>query len=170
MNCLTAQNQYYLFFSLLFLFCSYHFIHVIANYFHFFFNNTLCQIGQTNLFYSFKTRMQLMRRSMKRLKTFKQPRLSDGASSEPNTIPLESIGGKHIISISSQSMHCPICLFPFINSIVFVSFVSYSFINFIINYFIFFACHHENHMRIVLFLVLYILCCVILYFWCLLLC
>lgn len=35
-----------------------------------------------------------MRRSMKRLKTFKQPRTSDGASTDPNVIPLEAIGGK----------------------------------------------------------------------------
>lgn len=39
--------------------------------------------------------MQLMRRSMKRLKTFKQMRPTEGASNDPNSIPLESIGGKH---------------------------------------------------------------------------
>lgn len=35
-----------------------------------------------------------MRRSMKRLKTFKRP--NEGTTSDPNAIPLESIGGKII--------------------------------------------------------------------------
>lgn len=34
-----------------------------------------------------------MRRSMKRLKTFKQ-RSTEGTSTDPNAIPLEAIGGK----------------------------------------------------------------------------
>lgn len=35
-----------------------------------------------------------MRRSMKRLKTFKQVRPTEGTSNDPNAIPLEAIGGK----------------------------------------------------------------------------
>lgn len=38
--------------------------------------------------------LQLMRRSMKRLKTFKQIRRSEGSSIDGNSIPLEDIGGK----------------------------------------------------------------------------
>lgn len=52
-----------------------------------------------DLFLFFNIRMQLMRRSMKRLKTFKQSRSSEGPTNEPNSIPLESIGGKHVTSI-----------------------------------------------------------------------
>lgn len=36
-----------------------------------------------------------MRRSMKKLKTFKQSRSTAETSTDPNAIPLEAIGGKN---------------------------------------------------------------------------
>lgn len=46
---------------------------------------------------------QLMRRSMKRLKTFKQMRRGDSIPNDPNAIPLEEINGER----------CSVHSFPF---------------------------------------------------------
>lgn len=106
-----------------------------------------------------------MRRSMKRLKTFKQVRPTEGTSNDPNAIPLEDIGGK--------SHHC-----VFFHSRIRPNF------NFICNYFnsccniffrlirklFYFHIPEKLHvsisemcvylfMYIVHILVLYILCC-----------
>lgn len=62
-----------------------------------------------------------MRRSMKRLKTFKHIRPTEGASTDPNAIPLESIGGKNIflvlrvffLVLFTCLFDLFICFFPF---------------------------------------------------------
>lgn len=68
-----------------------------------------------------------MRRSMKRLKTFKH-RPSEGAVNDPNVIPLEAIGGKIIVShfdfarkVSRFIFVCFDLFFPFIQRMVPIS-------------------------------------------------
>lgn len=66
---------------------------------------------------------------MKRLKTFKQPRTSEGAITDPNVIPLEAIGGKIYFFFIFYVLFC-FCLVSFVNNFeidFFVCFVNFSF-------------------------------------------
>lgn len=58
-----------------------------------------------------------MRRSMKRLKTFKQVRPTEGTSSDPNSIPLESIGGKKYVFTHLNILYP--CFIPIVFGILF---------------------------------------------------
>lgn len=70
---------------------------------------------------------QLMRRSMKRLKTFKQMRRGDSIPNDPNAIPLEEINGErhlwftHFHFQQKFSGKVLFCMFQLIHDVLFFS-------------------------------------------------
>lgn len=99
-----------------------------------------------------------MRRSMKRLKTFKRP--NEGTSSDPNAIPLEAIGGKapHTNSVTFSFWNHFLfdlffflfpyyCMFPSQKKriVILYEFGFVSFVSLCLLVFWFFISHDHNH-------------------------
>lgn len=81
---------------------------------------------------------QLMRRSMKKLKTFKQMRRGDSIPNDPNSIALEEINGKNIHKLFSVLHFCSVSHSHLI--VIAPPFICFVFVNFVFTFYLIFVC------------------------------